>query len=166
VSSNRDRQAIEAKLAAYLTVLEHRLYETHLGLPNLTILFKRMTAEPKPTRPAKKRRRRPPKEFVDYVLEIDGWDWGYALDKDTFIEVSKEELEEIALESTRTIEIDEFVDRGDIDPRYLIRPYYLRPDGKVGHDAFAVRRSSASKPSSMLHWMRWNTTLIGKSWSA
>jgi non-homologous end joining protein Ku len=35
---------------------------------------------------------------------------GYALDKDTFIEVSKEELEYVALESTRTIEIDEFVD--------------------------------------------------------
>ena len=45
---------------------------------------------------------------------------------------SKEELENVALESTRTIEIDEFVDRSEIDPRYLIRPYYLRPDGKVG----------------------------------
>jgi len=65
---------------------------------------------------------------------------GYALDKETFIEVSKEELENVALESTRTIEIDEFVDKADIDPRYLIRPYYLRPDGKVGHDAFAVIR--------------------------
>src|ERR1700756_935440 len=67
---------------------------------------------------------------------------GYALDKDTFIEVSKEELAEIALESTRTIEIDEFVDKAEIDPRYLIRPYYLRPDGKVGHDAFAVIRET------------------------
>jgi DNA end-binding protein Ku len=67
---------------------------------------------------------------------------GYALDKETFIEVSKEELEEIALESTRTIEIDEFVEKLEIDPRYLIRPYYLRPDGKVGHDAFAVIRET------------------------
>lgn len=67
---------------------------------------------------------------------------GYQLEKDQFIEVTKEELEEIALESTRTIEIDEFVDRTDIDPRYLIRPYYLRPDGKVGHDAFAVIRET------------------------
>jgi DNA end-binding protein Ku len=66
---------------------------------------------------------------------------GYALDN-TFVEVSKEELEDIALESTRTIEIDEFVDRSEIDPRYLIRPYYLRPDGKVGHDAFAVIRET------------------------
>ncbi|MET4418848.1 Ku protein [Bradyrhizobium sp. RT3a] len=67
---------------------------------------------------------------------------GYELEKGQFIEVTKEELEEIALESTRTIEIDEFVDKSDIDPRYLIRPYYLRPDGKVGHDAFAVIRET------------------------
>ncbi|UVO29727.1 Ku protein [Bradyrhizobium arachidis] len=67
---------------------------------------------------------------------------GYELEKGQFIEVTKEELEEIALESTRTIEIDEFVQKSDIDPRYLIRPYYLRPDGKVGHDAFAVIRET------------------------
>jgi DNA end-binding protein Ku len=67
---------------------------------------------------------------------------GYKVDTDTFIEVTKEELENVALESTRTIEIDEFVDRNEIDPRYLIRPYYLVPDGKVGHDAFAVIRET------------------------
>ncbi|MCK1326340.1 Ku protein [Bradyrhizobium sp. 156] len=67
---------------------------------------------------------------------------GYQIEKDQFIEVTKEELEEVALESTRTIEIDEFVDKSDIDPRYLIRPYYLRPDGKIGHDAFAVIRET------------------------
>src|ERR1700726_1875834 len=65
---------------------------------------------------------------------------GYKVDTDTFIEVTKEELENVALESTRTIEINEFVDRSEIDPRYLIRRCYLRPDGKVGHDAFAVIR--------------------------
>jgi DNA end-binding protein Ku len=67
---------------------------------------------------------------------------GYKIDTDTYIEVSKDELDEIALESTRTIEIDEFVPRADIDSRYVIRPYYLVPDGKVGHDAFAVIRET------------------------
>jgi DNA end-binding protein Ku len=67
---------------------------------------------------------------------------GYKVDTDTYIEVSKEELEDIALESTHTIEIDEFVPKSDIDGRYLIRPYYLVPDGKVGHDAFAVIRET------------------------
>jgi DNA end-binding protein Ku len=67
---------------------------------------------------------------------------GYKVDTDTYIEITKDELENIALDSTRTIEIDEFVLKADIDPRYLIRPYYLVPDGKVGHDAFAVIRET------------------------
>jgi DNA end-binding protein Ku len=67
---------------------------------------------------------------------------GYKIDTDTYIEVSKDELDDVALESTRTIEIDEFVPKSDIDGRYLIRPYYLVPDGKVGHDAFAVIRET------------------------
>src|SRR3979490_2151318 len=67
---------------------------------------------------------------------------GYKVDTDTYIEVSKDELDDIALESTRTIEIDEFVPKSDIDNRYLIRPYYIVPDGKVGHDAYAVIRET------------------------
>jgi DNA end-binding protein Ku len=67
---------------------------------------------------------------------------GYKVDTDTYVEVSKDELENVALESTRTIEIDEFVPKSDIDPRYFIRPYYLVPDGKVGHDAYAVIRET------------------------
>ncbi|MGX9432350.1 MULTISPECIES: non-homologous end joining protein Ku [Bradyrhizobium] len=67
---------------------------------------------------------------------------GYKVDTDTYIEITKDELDDIALESTRTIEIDEFVPKTDIDSRYLIRPYYLVPDGKVGHDAFAVIRET------------------------
>ncbi|MGZ5172242.1 MAG: non-homologous end joining protein Ku [Burkholderiales bacterium] len=71
---------------------------------------------------------------------------GFKVDTDTYVEVSKEELENVALESTRTIEIDEFVPRDQIDPRFIIRPYYLRPDGKVGHDAFAVNREPPESP--------------------
>src|SRR6201995_192958 len=62
---------------------------------------------------------------------------GYKVDTDTYIEVTKDELDNVALESTHTIEIDEFVPKTDIDSRYLIRPYYLVPEGKVGPDALA-----------------------------
>jgi DNA end-binding protein Ku len=48
---------------------------------------------------------------------------GYQVDTDTYIEINKDELENIALESTRAIEIDEFVPRAEIDQRYVIRPY-------------------------------------------
>jgi DNA end-binding protein Ku len=73
---------------------------------------------------------------------------GYKVDTDTYVEVSKDELDNIALESTRTIDIDEFVPKTSIDPRYLIRPYYLVPDGKVGHDAFAVKRSISGETTT------------------
>jgi DNA end-binding protein Ku len=67
---------------------------------------------------------------------------GYKVDADTYIEVTKDELDNIALESNRTIDIDQFVPREEIDDLYVVRPYYLVPDGKVGHDAYAVIRET------------------------
>jgi DNA end-binding protein Ku len=64
----------------------------------------------------------------------------YDVGKGQYIEITDEELEAIALESTRTIEIDEFVPRKEIDELYNIRPYYVVPNGKVGQDAFVVIR--------------------------
>src|ERR1700759_4386088 len=63
---------------------------------------------------------------------------GYKVDTDTYLEVSKDDLDNIALESTRTIDIDQFVPRSEIDDLYFGGPYYIVPDGKVGHDAYAV----------------------------
>jgi DNA end-binding protein Ku len=67
---------------------------------------------------------------------------GYKIDTDTYLEVTKDELDNIALDSTHTIEIDQFVPRTEIDDLYVVRPYYLVPDGKVGHDAYAVIRDT------------------------
>jgi Ku protein len=51
----------------------------------------------------------------------------------------------VQVESTRTIEIDQFVPRNEIDDRYIDSPYYITPDGQVGQDAFAVIRDTISK---------------------
>ncbi len=67
---------------------------------------------------------------------------GYKVDTDAYIEVTKDELDNIALESNHTIDIDRFVPRDEIDELYVVRPYYLVPDGKVGHDAYAVIRDT------------------------
>jgi DNA end-binding protein Ku len=67
---------------------------------------------------------------------------GYKVDADTYVTIDKEELENIALESTRTIDIDQFVPKSEIDELYIARPYYIVPDGKVGHDAYAVIRET------------------------
>jgi DNA end-binding protein Ku len=65
---------------------------------------------------------------------------GHEVGKGEYIELEPEELEAVAIESTRTIEIDEFVPRQEIDDLYLNNPYYLMPDGGVGQQAFAVIR--------------------------
>src|SRR5438552_3722892 len=61
------------------------------------------------------------------------------------IEIEPEELEAVAIESKRTIEIDEFVAKKEIDELYLNSPYYLVPDGEVGQQAFAVIREAIRK---------------------
>jgi DNA end-binding protein Ku len=70
---------------------------------------------------------------------------GYEVGKGQYLEIEPEELEAIALESTRTLEIDEFVPKAEIDELYLNSPYYIRPDGKVGEQAFAVIREAINK---------------------
>src|SRR5690242_2408628 len=67
---------------------------------------------------------------------------GYQVDKGQYIEISEDELESIALESRKTIEIDEFVPKTEIDDLYHVRPYYIAPDGDVGAEAFVVIRNA------------------------
>ena len=51
----------------------------------------------------------------------------------------------MAIESTRMIDIDQFVPRKEIDELYLNNPYYIVPDGEVGAQAFAVIREAIDK---------------------
>jgi DNA end-binding protein Ku len=70
---------------------------------------------------------------------------GYEVGKGEYIELDPEELEAVAIESKRTLEIDEFVPKKDIDELYLRDPYYIVPDGDVGQQAFAVIRDAIRK---------------------
>ena len=70
---------------------------------------------------------------------------GYEVGKGDYIELDPEELEAVAIESKRTIDIDEFVPKDEIDELYLNNPYYIAPDGDVGQQAFAVIREAIRK---------------------
>jgi DNA end-binding protein Ku len=67
---------------------------------------------------------------------------GYELKKGEYVEIDKDELEAVQIESNHTIDIDSFVPSGEIDKRYFNHPYYIAPDGKAGIDAFAVIRDA------------------------
>ena len=70
---------------------------------------------------------------------------GYEVAKGEYIELDPDELEAVAIDSKRTLEIDEFVPKKDIDELYLRDPYYIVPDGDVGQQAFAVIRDAIRK---------------------
>jgi DNA end-binding protein Ku len=76
------------------------------------------------------------------VVESEQKGRGYEVGKGEYVEIEKDELEAVQVESTHTIDIDSFVPRDEIDKRYLDSPYYIAPDGKAGVDAFAVIRDA------------------------
>jgi DNA end-binding protein Ku len=67
---------------------------------------------------------------------------GYEIGKGQYLQVEDEEIEKIQIPSTRTIEIDSFVPRAEIDDRYIDSPYYIAPTDQVGQEAFAVIRDA------------------------
>lgn len=67
---------------------------------------------------------------------------GYPLAEDNFILLEDEELDAVALESTRTIDIDMFVPRDDISWIWLDTAHYLTPDDKIAEEAFSVVRDA------------------------
>jgi DNA end-binding protein Ku len=70
---------------------------------------------------------------------------GYEVDKGQYILLTDEEIHSVKLESTKTIDIERFIDEDDIDRIYWDNPYYLAPDGKMAQEAFAVIREAMER---------------------
>ena len=70
---------------------------------------------------------------------------GFAVAKDQYVLLDKEDFEAVKLESTRIIDIEKFVPRPSIDRLYWDTPYHLVPAGKTGIEAFAVIRSAMDR---------------------
>lgn len=67
---------------------------------------------------------------------------GYQRGDDDYVMLEDEDLEHVALESTKTIDISTFTPRDEIDWIWLDKPYYLTPNDKVSEEAFAVIRAA------------------------
>lgn len=70
---------------------------------------------------------------------------GYEYDKGQYIVVTQDEIDSVRLESTKTIDIERFVDAADIDRLYWDNPYFLAPDGKLALEAYTVIREAMEK---------------------
>jgi DNA end-binding protein Ku len=70
---------------------------------------------------------------------------GYEVEKGQYVTLEDEELDEVALESTHTIDIETFVPRDEVDEIYLDESYFIAPNEKVAYEAFAVIREAMRK---------------------
>lgn len=70
---------------------------------------------------------------------------GYEIEKDHYVVVTEDEIDNVRLETTRTIDIERFVDEADIDRLYWDDPYYLAPDGDMAVEAFTVIREAMDR---------------------
>jgi DNA end-binding protein Ku len=70
---------------------------------------------------------------------------GYEIEKDHYVVVTEDEIDNVRLESTRTIDIDRFVDVDEIDRLYWDEPYFLVPDGKTAVEAYVVIREAMKR---------------------
>jgi DNA end-binding protein Ku len=70
---------------------------------------------------------------------------GYEIEKGRYVVVTDEEIKAVKLETTRTLDIERFVDEADIDRLYWNDPYFLAPDGDMAVEAFTVIREAMKK---------------------
>jgi DNA end-binding protein Ku len=73
---------------------------------------------------------------------------GYEYEKDRYVVLDEEELDSVPVESSRTIDIDQFVDITEIDPIYFQKTYYLIPE-EAGVKAYALMREALADNSKV-----------------
>lgn len=67
---------------------------------------------------------------------------GYEIAKNEYVLVTNEELEEVRLVTTRTIDIERFVDASAIDRLFWDQPYFVLPVAEAGVEAYDVIRDA------------------------
>lgn len=77
-------------------------------------------------------------EDVDDDAQVKGYESG----ADQYVMLEDEELDAIALENARTIDIETFAPKDSLDWIWYDRPHYLAPDDPVGVEAFSVIREA------------------------
>ncbi|WP_046867106.1 Ku protein [Microvirga massiliensis] len=86
------------------------------------------------------------RQFIDSetheVVEPEDQVKGYPVSKGHYVQVEDEELDALKVESTHTIDIENFVPREEVDERFLDTAYYIAPTDKVSNEAFCVIRDA------------------------
>jgi DNA end-binding protein Ku len=79
------------------------------------------------------------------VVEAEDKVKGFEADDGSYVLLEENELDDVALESTHTVDIEEFVPREEVDEIYLDESFYFVPREEVAYEAFAVIREAMKK---------------------
>ena len=63
---------------------------------------------------------------------------GYEYERGEFVTFTPAELKALDVESSKSIDLEAFVPRTDVDPVYFSTPYYVYPDGPIAVETFRV----------------------------
>lgn len=83
------------------------------------------------------------------VLSNDEIVKGYEFQPDQYVVIDNEDLQKIKLESTKTIEIEGFVNASEVSPKLYDSPYFIGPDGEVGKKAYALFTETLKESGKM-----------------
>lgn len=83
-------------------------------------------------------------EIVDYEHIVKGYEY----EKDRYVVLTDEDFDKVPVESSRAIDIQQFVDLDEIDPMLFKKSYYLAPD-ETGAKAYALLREAMSQDNKV-----------------
>jgi DNA end-binding protein Ku len=83
-------------------------------------------------------------EEVDYEHIVKG----YETEKDRYVVITDEDLDAVPVESSRAIDIRQFVELDEIDPILFKKSYYLVPE-ETGAKAYALLRKALSEENKV-----------------
>jgi DNA end-binding protein Ku len=70
---------------------------------------------------------------------------GYEYERGQYVILTKEELDELQIESSKTLDLTQFVNAAEVTPLYLDTPYYVYPDGEHAIEAYRVVMQAMAK---------------------
>ena len=82
-------------------------------------------------------------------VDADDIELGYEVEKGRYVTFEKGELDELRPESTRMIEVTDFVDLAAVDPIFYETTYWLAPDGDAGTQAYQLLRAAMEERSKV-----------------
>jgi DNA end-binding protein Ku len=74
---------------------------------------------------------------------------GYEYEKDKYVVLEEADLEKVRLETSKVIDLVQFVDANEINPLYFESPYYMAPDGGIAEEAFRIIRDAMRKANKV-----------------